>query len=136
MLESAATSNGVTAPTTDAALDAAAAESTGPNMLEAANLAWDALDALASGDRDVDRARSRALILLAFQLKSSRDWLLCQAAEHPDEAVACARAATCIAAAGARGLPQSDGTRVTGTRSGVSVHYRDRQGRAEPPPAP
>ena len=88
----------------DAVLDAAAAELTGLTMLEAANLAWDALHSLAIGDRDADRARCRAVILLALQLKSSRDWLLCQAAEHPDRALACTRAVTCIAAAAPREL--------------------------------
>jgi hypothetical protein len=73
-------------------------------MLEAANLGWNALHSLATGDRSVDRARCRAVILLALQLKSSRDWLLCQAAEHPDEALACTRAVTCIAAAAPREL--------------------------------
>lgn len=88
----------------DAVLDAAAAELTGLTMIDAANLARDALDSLATGDRTADRARCRAVILLALQLKSSRDWLLCQAAEHPDKALACTRAVTCIAAAAPREL--------------------------------
>jgi hypothetical protein len=88
----------------DAVLDAAAAELTGLTMLDAANLAWNALHSLATGDRDADRARCRAVILLALQLKSSRDWLLCQAAEHSDQALACTRAVTCIAAAAPREL--------------------------------
>lgn len=91
-------------PSADAVLDTAATELTGLTTLEAANLAWNALDSLATGDRDADRARCRAVILLAMQLKSSRDWLLCQAAEHPDKALACTRAVTCIAAAAPREL--------------------------------
>jgi hypothetical protein len=88
----------------DAVLDAAAAELTGLTMLDAAKLAWNALHSLATGDRDADRARCRAVILLALQLKSTRDWLLCQAAEHPYQALACTRAVTCIAAAAPREL--------------------------------
>jgi len=91
-------------PSSESVLDAAAAELTGLTMLDAANLAWDALHSLATGDRSVDRARCRAVILLALQIKSSRDWLLCQAAEHPDQALACARAVTCISAAAPREL--------------------------------
>jgi len=104
MPETTTTSKAVAAPTTDAVLDAAATELTGLTMLEAANLSWNALHSLATGDRNADRARCRAVILLALQLKSSRDWLLCQAAEHPDKALACTRAVTCIAAAAPREL--------------------------------
>jgi hypothetical protein len=93
-----------TAASADAVLDDAAAELTGLTVLEAANLAWDALHSLATGDRSADRARCRAVILLALQVKSSRDWLLCRAAEHPDKALACTRAVTCIAAAAPREL--------------------------------
>jgi len=100
------TTTTTTAPpsSADAVLDAAAAELTDLTMFDAANLAWDALHSLAIGDRDADHARCRALVLLALQLKSSRDWLLCQAAEHPDKALACTRAVTCIAAAAPREL--------------------------------
>jgi hypothetical protein len=88
----------------DAVLDAAAAELTDLTMIDAAELAWDALHSLATGDRTADRARCRAVILLALQMKATRDWLLCQAAEHPDKALACTRAVTCIAAAAPREL--------------------------------
>jgi len=91
-------------PSSESVLDAAAAELTGLTMLDAAHRAWNALHSLATGDRSADRARCRAIILLALQIKSSRDWLLCQAAEHPDLALACTSAVTCIAAAAPREL--------------------------------
>ena len=93
-----------TAASPDAVLDAAATDLTGLTVLDAAHLAWDALHSLATGDRDADRTRCRAVILIALQLKASRDWLLCQAAEHPEKALACTRAVTCIAAAAPREL--------------------------------
>jgi len=104
MPESTTTSKELTVSSTGAAMDAATAELTGLTMLEAADLAWNALKALAEGNRSVDRARCRAVVLLALQLKASRDWLLCQAAEYPDLAVACTRVVTCIAAAAPREL--------------------------------
>lgn len=75
----------------DAALDAAAEALTGLTLLDAADLAWASFTALAEGDRSDTVIHHRANVLLAIQVKPLRDWLLVQAVEHDDLALACVR---------------------------------------------
>ena len=75
----------------DAALDAAAGLLSGLTLLQAADLAWESLSSLADGDRSADAVRHRAVVLLAIQVKPLRDWLLVQAVDHDDLALACVR---------------------------------------------
>ena len=75
----------------DAALDAAAEALTGLTLLDAADLAWGSLTALAEGDRSDTVIHHRAVVLLALQVKPLRDWLLVQAVDHDDLSLACTR---------------------------------------------
>ena len=75
----------------DAALDTAAGQLSGLTLMQAADLAWDSLSSLVDGDRSADAVRHRAIVLLAIQVKPLRDWLLVQAVDHEDLALACVR---------------------------------------------
>ena len=75
----------------DAALDAAAEALTGLTLLDAADLAWASLTALAEGERSDTVVHHRAIVLLALQVKPLRDWLLVQAIDHDDLSLACTR---------------------------------------------
>ena len=75
----------------DAALDAAAETLTGLTLLNAADLAWASLTALAEGERSDTVVHHRAIVLLALQVKPLRDWLLVQAIDHEDLSLACTR---------------------------------------------
>jgi hypothetical protein len=75
----------------DTALDTAAETLTGLSLVDAADLAWASLAALAEGDRSDTVLRHRAVVLLALQIKPVRDWLLVQAIDHEDLSLACTR---------------------------------------------
>ena len=75
----------------DAALDTAAETLTGLTLLDAADLAWASLTALAEGDRSDTVIHHRAIVLLALQVKPLRDWLLVQAIDHENLSLACTR---------------------------------------------
>ena len=75
----------------DTALDTAAETLTGLTLLDAADMAWASLTALAEGDRSDAVLRHRAVVLLALQIKPVRDWLLVQAIDHEDLSLACVR---------------------------------------------
>lgn len=75
----------------DTALDAAAESLTGLTLLDAADLAWASLTALAEGDRSDTVIHHRAIVLLALQVNPIRDWLLVQAVDHEDLSLASTR---------------------------------------------
>ena len=75
----------------DTALDTAAETLTGLTLVDAADLAWASLTALAEGDRTDAVANHRAVVLLALQIKPVRDWLLVKAVDHEDLSLACTR---------------------------------------------
>lgn len=75
----------------DTALDTAAETLTGLTLVDAADLAWASLTALAEGERSAAVIHYRAIVLLAVQIKPLRDWLLVQAIENEDLSLACTR---------------------------------------------
>lgn len=75
----------------DTELDTAAEQLTGLTMVDAADLAWNSLTALAEGDLSDAVVHHRAVVLLALQIKPLRDWLLVQAVDHEDLSLACTR---------------------------------------------
>ena len=82
----------------DAALVAAAEALTGLTLLDAADMAWANLTALAEADRSDAVIHHRAVVLLALQVKPLRDWLLVQAIDHEDLSLACTRELVWLAA--------------------------------------
>lgn len=82
----------------DTALDTAAESLTGLTLLDAADMAWASLTALAEGDRSDTVTHHRAVVLLALQIKPLRDWLLVQAIDHEDLSLACTRELVWLAA--------------------------------------
>ena len=75
----------------DTALDTAAETLTGLTLLDAADMAWASLTALAEGDRSEAVTHHRAIVLLAVQIKPLRDWLLVQTIDHDNLSLACTR---------------------------------------------
>ena len=68
----------------EAAMDAAAAELSGLNLLDAADHAWQSLVAITGGSQIDNVDRHRAIVALACQVKPLRDHLIVQAVQHGD----------------------------------------------------
>lgn len=68
----------------EAAMDAAAAELSGLNLVDAADHAWQSLVAITGGSQIDNVDRHRAIVALACQVKPLRDHLIVQAVQHGD----------------------------------------------------